>query len=45
MAPLPDVVKWLAEDITWTTDLGNAFLAQQEGCYGCCPADAEKGAG
>jgi hypothetical protein len=29
MAPLPDVVKWLAEDIQWTTDLGNAFLAQQ----------------
>ena len=30
MAPLPDVVKFLAEDITWTTDLGNAFLAQQK---------------
>src|SRR5688572_15683727 len=30
MAALPDVVKWLAEDITWTTDLGNAFLAQQK---------------
>jgi len=29
MAPMPDVVKWLAEDIQWTTDLGNAFLAQQ----------------
>jgi hypothetical protein len=29
MAALPDVVKWLAEDIQWTTDLGNAFLAQQ----------------
>ena len=29
MATLPDVVKWLAEDIQWTTDLGNAFLAQQ----------------
>jgi hypothetical protein len=29
MAPLPDVVKWLANDIQWTTDLGNAFLAQQ----------------
>lgn len=29
MAPMPDVVKWLAEDIAWTTDLGNAFLAQQ----------------
>src|SRR5215211_3070132 len=29
MAALPDVVKWLADDVQWTTDLGNAFLAQQ----------------
>lgn len=29
MAPMPDVVKRLADDIQWTTDLGNAFLAQQ----------------
>ena len=29
LAALPDVVKRLAEDIQWTTDLGNAFLAQQ----------------
>jgi Protein of unknown function (DUF3300) len=29
MAVLPDVVKRLADDIQWTTDLGNAFLAQQ----------------
>ena len=29
MAPMPDVVKRLADDIKWTTDLGNAFLAQQ----------------
>ena len=29
MAAMPDVVKWLAGDIQWTTDLGNAFLAQQ----------------
>src|ERR1700739_2746059 len=26
MAPLPDVVKYLAENIKRTTDLGNAFL-------------------
>jgi hypothetical protein len=31
MAGLPDVVKWLTNDIQWTTDLGNAFLAQQAG--------------
>src|SRR5260370_208003 len=29
MAGLPEVVKRLADDIQWTTDLGNAFLAQQ----------------
>jgi hypothetical protein len=29
MAALPDVVKRLSEDIKWTTDLGNAVLAQQ----------------
>jgi hypothetical protein len=29
MAPLPDAVKVLSENIKWTTDLGNAFLAQQ----------------
>lgn len=29
MAALPDVVKRLADDIQWTTDLGNAFLTQQ----------------
>ena len=30
MAALPDVVKRLADDIQWTTDLGNAFLAQEK---------------
>jgi hypothetical protein len=29
LAPLPDVVTRLAHDIQWTTDLGNAFLAQE----------------
>ena len=29
MAALPDVVKQLADNIKWTDDLGNAFLAQQ----------------
>ncbi|HEY2384221.1 MAG TPA: DUF3300 domain-containing protein [Terriglobia bacterium] len=29
MAPLPDLVKRLADNIQWTTDLGNAFLAQE----------------
>ncbi len=31
MAGLPDLVKRLATDIQWTTDLGTAFLAQQDG--------------
>jgi hypothetical protein len=29
MAALPDVVKQMADNIKWTSDLGNAFLAQQ----------------
>src|SRR5947207_11227676 len=29
MAAMPDLVKRLADDIQWTTDIGNAFLAQQ----------------
>ncbi len=29
MAAVPDVVKRLADDLQWTTDLGNAFLEQQ----------------
>jgi Protein of unknown function (DUF3300) len=29
LAGLPEVVKRLANEIQWTTDLGNAFLAQQ----------------
>jgi hypothetical protein len=29
MAGLPDLVKRLADDIQWTADLGNAFLAQE----------------
>jgi len=30
MAAVPEVVKRLADDIQWTTDMGNAFLAQQK---------------
>ena len=29
LAPFPDVVEKLAENVQWTSDLGNAFLAQQ----------------
>jgi hypothetical protein len=29
-ALMPDLLKRLAEDITWTTNLGNAFLAQEQ---------------
>jgi hypothetical protein len=29
LAALPEIVKRLADDVQWTTDLGNAFLAQQ----------------
>jgi len=30
LANFPDVVKRLTDDIQWTTDVGNAFLAQQQ---------------
>ncbi len=30
MAAVPEVVKRLADDIQWTTEMGNAFLAQQK---------------
>src|SRR3954452_19028769 len=30
MAALPDLVNRLVNDIQWTTDLGNAFLAQEK---------------
>jgi hypothetical protein len=30
MAAVPEVVERLANDVQWTTDLGNAFLAQQD---------------
>jgi hypothetical protein len=30
LAALPDVAKLLSENIKWTTDLGNTFLAQQD---------------
>jgi hypothetical protein len=29
MAPFPDVVTMMADNIDWTTDLGNAFIAQE----------------
>jgi len=36
MAAFPDAVKRLADDIQWTTDLGNAFLAQQSDVMDAC---------
>src|SRR6478735_10866831 len=30
MAQFPDLVKQLADNIAWTSELGNAFLAQQD---------------
>ena len=33
MASLPDVVKQLATNISWTSDLGNAFLSQQSDVF------------
>jgi hypothetical protein len=36
MAAVPEVVKRLADDIQWTTDLGNAFLDQQGDVMDAC---------
>src|SRR6185369_2912870 len=43
MAALPDVVKQMAENIQWTTDLGNAFLSAAERCHGRGTTDAQEG--
>jgi hypothetical protein len=40
----PDVLKRLNDDVAWTTNLGNAFLAQQQVCHGCRPTHAAEGA-
>ena len=44
MAAFPEAVKRLADDVQWTTDLGNAFLAQQRP-HGRRAEDAEEGPG
>jgi hypothetical protein len=36
MAAFPEVVKRLSDDVQWTTDLGNAFLAQQSDVMDAC---------
>jgi hypothetical protein len=36
MAAVPEAVKRLADDIQWTTDLGNAFLEQQKDVMDAC---------
>ena len=36
MAAFPDVLKRLGDDVQWTTDLGNAFLAQQSDVMDAC---------
>src|SRR5205823_972902 len=34
MAAFPEVLTRLASNVSWTTDLGNAFLAQHGACVG-----------
>src|SRR4051794_27235979 len=36
MAATPDLVKRLSDDVQWTTELGNAFLAQQKDVMDAC---------
>lgn len=45
MAALPDVVKRLADDIQWTADLGNAFLAQESDVMDAVQRMRQKAAG
>ena len=45
MAALPDVVKRLADDIQWTADLGNAFLAQESDVMNAVQRMRQKAAG
>ena len=45
MAALPDVVKRLADDIQWTTDLGQRVSGAAERCDGCRAAHAQEGPG
>ena len=43
LVAFPDVMNLLTRDIQWTTDLGNAFLAQQADVMDCHPAAARFG--
>ncbi len=45
MAAVPEVVKRLADDIQWSTDLGNAFLAQQADVMDACQRMRKKAQG
>ncbi len=42
MATIPDLVKRLADDVQWTTELGNAFLAQQSDVMDAVPRMRKK---
>ncbi len=42
MAALPDVVKRLADDIRWTTDLGQCLSGATSRCYGCGATHAQR---
>jgi hypothetical protein len=45
MAAVPEAVKRLADDIQWTTDLGNAFLDQQKDVMDACQRMRSKAKG
>ena len=42
LLPFPSVLETMAGDMNWTTDIGNAFLAQQAGRDGRDPAGAQE---
>ena len=45
MVAFPDVLQRMVGNVQWTTDLGNAFLAQQSDVHGRSPAHARESSG
>ena len=45
LAPFPEVLAMMSEQLEWTQTLGNAFLAQQKDVHGHHPEPALKGPG
>jgi uncharacterized protein DUF3300 len=42
LLPFPSVLEIMANDVSWTTDLGNAFLSQQQDVMDACRESARR---